>query len=477
MKKGGFFAVLVVTALAVALFVTAVFGIYTHYGDITYTDVRSLKDMSYGLGFSGSESVVFKPSDDAVTLTDEELKDCKSVIESRMRGLVIPDFSVNIDDANKQVMLNLAKRPDGSLSITDVNSLLRTRGLFELRLGKDTDDDGNPVGTTETVILNNDMVASATPVADSNSNAAYQMLNYTNYSVNVELTSEGAELLKEALKDDIDGEAPYYSFWLDGTLLSYHQKSEGMSYKELSFTKYDYDASTVSIDAILIGTKAMPTSMLSTVVYSTTSAGFGPGSAEALMYGCIIFLALAALLMLVRYRAAGFAFAVGLIGTVGGLAALSTGMFDNFRAAYFTLETAAAVAAVIFIALASAVYVGESIKKELGKSSITKKAVSSALSCTTAPCILSLTVLAIIGLVVSAMFSRAGNWLSGLLGSITAFAGEYAYISAFAGAGRILFGGALFCILFSVLGAGIILRVLSKQNCCAAPESFGGKKA
>ena len=105
MKRTPKSAFFIVAILILALTYTAVFGVYTHYGDRTDTVIRGISGIRWGIDIRGGVDVTFGPKDENVSASAGDLDGVKSIIEQRLVSKNITDYEAYSDEANQQVIV------------------------------------------------------------------------------------------------------------------------------------------------------------------------------------------------------------------------------------------------------------------------------------------------------------------------------------------------------------------------------------
>ena len=142
----------IVAILILALSYTAVFGVYTRYGDRTDTVIRGISEIRWGIDIQGGVDVTFGPTDENIEVTAAQLDGVKKIIEQRLVSKNITDYEAYTDASSKQVIVrfpwsNTEETPEEAVAEIGQTAML------EFHYGKDTDSNGKPTGG---LILNGD---------------------------------------------------------------------------------------------------------------------------------------------------------------------------------------------------------------------------------------------------------------------------------------------------------------------------------
>ena len=95
----------IVAILILTLAYTAIFGVYTRYGDRTDTVIRSISEIRWGIDIQGGVDVTFGPKDESIDVSNAQLDAVKSIIEQRLVSKNITDYEAYTDAANNQVIV------------------------------------------------------------------------------------------------------------------------------------------------------------------------------------------------------------------------------------------------------------------------------------------------------------------------------------------------------------------------------------
>ena len=150
MKRTPKAAFFIVAVLIITLCVTAVFGVYTQFGDRTDTIIRGISDIRWGVDIQGGVDVVFGPADENANPTADQIDAVKTIIEKRLVAQNITDYEAYADSANGQVIVRFPWA-DKSQSAESLVADLGKTGMLQFYEGNSTSttDDGQtiPKGT------------------------------------------------------------------------------------------------------------------------------------------------------------------------------------------------------------------------------------------------------------------------------------------------------------------------------------------
>lgn len=358
MKRTPKWAFFVVAILILALSYTAIFGVYTRFGDRTDTVIRGVGDIRWGIDIQGGVDVTFGPSDDSIEVTANQLDGVKKVIEQRMVSKNITDYEAYTDAANKQVIVRF---PWNSTTETpqDAVAEIGQTAMLEFHYDDTTGDDGKPTGA---LILNGDDVESAEARYQTNETGSGE------YVVALKLKESGKQAFAEATRKQFVSENSdqngKISIWLDNQMISSPSVNavitDGQAVISGSFETYA-DAKSL---ADLITSGALPFAVEAKSL-GTISPTMGSNALSAMGIAGIIAMVLVVVIMIVIYRLPGFVAALALCGQMGGTVALISGYFANFNSFTMTLPGIAGLILSVGIGVDCNVITAEAVREEI----------------------------------------------------------------------------------------------------------------
>ena len=367
MKRTPKWAFFVVAVAILALCVTSILGVYTTYGDRQDTIIRGIKDIRWGIDIQGGVDVVYGPSDKDAKVEAKDLDAIKAIIEQRLVSRNITDYEAYTDASSKQVIVRF---PWASTTETaeQAAAWLGQTGMLEFRIGKETDDNGNPTGK---LVLNGNDVKSAS--------TAYQPVDekgtsYENVVV-LKLNDSGKSKFVKATKEQAANKG-VISIWLDfgeeyakqnGTsryqLVSTPTVNEEISTGEAVITGSG-TADEAKELADMINSGAMPFG-IQVVSLGSTSATMGAGALSAMGIAGIIAMIAVCIMMIVLYRLPGLVAAIALCGQMALTIAAISGYFGFMNSFTMTLPGVAGLILSIGIGVDCNVITAEAIRDEL----------------------------------------------------------------------------------------------------------------
>lgn len=345
-------AFFIVAILILALSYTAIFGVYSRYGDRTDTVIRSVSEIRWGIDIRGGVDVTFGPTDDTIETTVHDLDGVKSIIEQRLVNKNITDYEAYTDAANDQVIVRFPWSGTEETPEDAVAEIGQT-AMLEFHYGGDTDDDGKPTGD---LVLNGNDVKSAEARYQQTESGGYQ------YVVLLELEESGKQSFAAATSE-LAGNGSI-SIWLDDQMISNPSVNEaitdGVAIISGGFSTYD-EAKDLA-DLITAGSLPFEIEVKSLGSISPTMGG---NALRAMAIAAVIAMALVCLLMLVIYRLPGLVAMIALCGQMAGSVAAISGYFAVFNSFTMTLPGIAGLILSIGIGVDCNVITAEAVREEI----------------------------------------------------------------------------------------------------------------
>ncbi len=347
----------IVAILILALSYTAVFGVYTRYGDRTDTVIRGISEIRWGIDIQGGVDVTFGPTDENIEVTAAQLDGVKKIIEQRLVSKNITDYEAYTDASSKQVIVRF---PWSSTEETPEEAVaeIGQTAMLEFHYGSDTDSDGKPTGD---LILNGDDVESAQAMyQQSEQNTTGQ------YVVSLKLKDAGKAAFATATEKQYNGgsNSGTISIWLDDQMISNPTVnaviSDGNAVISGSFTEYS-DAKSL---ADLITSGALPFE-IETKSLGSISPSMGSSALRAMGIAAVIALVLVILIMILIFRLPGVVASLSLLGQMAGTVAAITGYFAVFNSFTMTLPGIAGLILSIGIGVDCNVITAEAVRDEI----------------------------------------------------------------------------------------------------------------
>ena len=354
MKRTPKWAFFVVAVLIFALSFTAIFGVYTRFGDRTDTIIRGVSDIRWGIDIQGGVDVVFGPVDENVDPTDEQLDAVKTIIEQRMVSKNITDYEAYTDPANNQVIVRFPWASTTETPEEAVKEIGQT-AMLAFYIGSETDDEGKPTGK---LVLDGNDVESA--------EAMYQIVDETTqqyeYVVALDLKDSGKSAFSSATKQQAANKGTI-SIWLDDQMISNPTVNNHIENGEAVITgSATYEEAKELADLITSG--ALPFEIEAKSLGSI-SPTMGSNALSAMGIAGIIAMIAVCVMMIVIYRLPGVVAAIALCGQMSLTIACLSGYFGVFDSFTMTLPGVAGLILSIGIGVDCNVITAEAVRDEL----------------------------------------------------------------------------------------------------------------
>lgn len=357
MKRTPKLAFFIVAVLILALTYTALFGVYTSYGDRTDTVIRGVGDIRWGIDIRGGVDVTFGPVDENANTTANQLDGVKTIIEQRLVSKNITDYEAYTDVANNQVIVRFPWASTTETPEEAVKEIGQT-AMLAFYIGDETDDEGKPKGD---LVLDGDDIASA--------EAGFVQTSETSdgeYVVSLNLKESGKKAFADATKKQYNNgsNSGTISIWLDDEMISNPTVNNVITNGEAmisgSFETYE-DAKAL---ADLITSGALPFEIEAKSLGSI-SPTMGSSALKAMAIAGAIAMVLVCLLMILLYRLPGFVAAISLCGQMALTIAALSGYFAVFNSFTMTLPGVAALILSIGIGVDCNVITSEAVREEI----------------------------------------------------------------------------------------------------------------
>lgn len=458
--KPVFFIVLFVIAFFT---LSQVWGIYTQYGDIKTTYVKSASDIRWGIDIRGGVDVTFTPPE-GTDATDSQMDSAKEVIVQRMLTLGIADSECYVDYKKDRIIVRFPWKADES--DFDPEAAVKELGetaMLTFREGKEVDETGLPSGVTaENIILEGKDVQNA-----------YATMNEKSENVvALELTGDGTTKFSEATKR-LYQESGVISIWMDETLISYPNVNawiqNGKATIEGSFT-----AESAKELADKINSGALPFKLV-TANFSTISPSLGINARDAmLLSGMLAFIAVA-IYMIALYRVPGAVAVIALIGQIAGMIAVVSGYFGFMNSSTLTIPGIAGIILSIGMGVDANIITSERIKEEVRAGKTLDGAINAGYDRGfTAIFDGNVTVVIVAAILMGAfgppdsLFAKMLNWVFFMFGPSTT-GSIYSF-------GFTLLTGVVFNFIMGVTASRLMLTSVSKFSFLRNPKLYGGVK-
>ncbi len=355
MKRTPKWAFFIVAILIVALSFTALFGVYTRYGDRVDTVIRGVDGIRWGIDIRGGVDVTFGPVDEKIEVSATQLEGVKTIIEQRLVSKNITDYEAYTDLANKQVIVRFPWASTTETPEEAVKEIGQT-AMLAFHIGDDKDDKGKPTGA---LVLDGDDIASAEAgqIQDKNGNLEYV--------VQLQLKDSGKKSFAEATKKQYNNGSNKgtISIWLDDQMISNPTVDAEITNGEAVINGMESVDAAKEL-AALITSGALPFEIEAKSLGSV-SPTMGSNALFAMGIAAVIAMALVVVLMIAIYRLPGLVAAIALCGQMAAAIAAISGYFAVFDSFTMTLPGIAGLILSIGIGVDCNVITAEAVRDEL----------------------------------------------------------------------------------------------------------------
>ena len=352
MKRTPKWSFFIVAILIAVLSFTALFGVYTRYGDRVDTVIRGVDGIRWGIDIRGGVDVTFGPVDEKIEVSATQLEGVKSIIEQRLVSKNVTDYEAYTDLANKQVIVRFPWASTTETPEEAVKEIGQT-AMLEFHIGSETDDKNKPKGK---LVLNGNDIESAEAGQITNVN------NQLEYVVQLKLKDSGKKSFAEATKQQAANDGTI-SIWLDDQMISNPTVETEIANGEAIINGMESVDAAKEL-AALITSGALPFEIEAKSLGSI-SPTMGSNALFAMGIAAAIAMALVVALMIAFYRLPGLVAAISLCGQMAATIAAISGYFGVFDSFTMTLPGIAGMILSIGIGVDCNVITAESVRDEL----------------------------------------------------------------------------------------------------------------
>ena len=346
----------IVAALIACVAAVAAFGIKV--GGKTY--VKSVRDIRFGIDIKGGVSATFKPADENVKPTADQLEAAKTIIEARLDSKNILDRNVTVDVGGGDILVEFPwsadeKDYDPAAAIKELGE---TAELSFWLVNVDSTT-GEVTKNAESAILTGAHV--------KDSAAAYYEGKYL---VSLEFDDEGAKLFADATSANV---GKYIGIYMDDNPINAAVIQSAITDGKAQISG-NFTAAEVKDLAAKIKAGALPFGLTSTN-FSSISATLGEGSLKVMLNAGIIAFILVCLFMFLYYRLPGFVACINLVMIIAGQL-----LIFSILGLTMTLPGIAGIILAIGMSVDSNIIISEAIKDEINSGKTVTGAVANGFS-------------------------------------------------------------------------------------------------
>ncbi len=346
----------IVAAIILIVAVLAVFGL-TINGK---TYIKSVRNIRFGIDIKGGVSATFKPADENIQPTAEQLESAKTIIEARLDGKNILDRNVTVDTGTGSILVEFPWSADEKDydPATAIEELGETAELSFWFVNVDE-------STYEVTKSKEEPILTGARVADCAS-GYYD----GKYIVTLEFDDEGKELFADATENNV---GKVIGIYMDDTLINYATVQDAITDGNAQISG-NFTASEARDLAAKIKAGALPFSLTSTN-FSSISATLGEGALNIMVDAGIIAAILICLFMLLYYKLPGLVGCINLVLEMSGQLLIFATLGLTM-----TLPGIAGIILAIGMSVDSNIIISETIKDELRNNKTIKGAVAAGFS-------------------------------------------------------------------------------------------------
>ncbi len=343
----------IVAILIFAVAALTAFGL--QIGDV---ELKGVKNIRFGIDIKGGVSATFKPSDENVKPTSEQLDSARTIIETRLDDKNILDRNVTVDTEQGYILVEFPWSSDEE-NFDPAEAIQELGETAELSFWHVEQDESTMEykKQSEQALLTGANVKSASPVYAEGQ-----------YMVSLEFDDKGKELFAAATKAHKN---ELIGIYMDDTVISAPEVQAEITDGKAVITSPTFTVDEVQDLASKINAGALPFSLTSTN-YSSISATLGEGSLNIMVNAGIIAFAAICLFLLLYYRLPGFVACINLVLQVSGQLLIFSSLGLTL-----TLPGIAGIILAIGMSVDSNIIIAENIKDEIRNNKTVKGAVSS----------------------------------------------------------------------------------------------------
>lgn len=429
--------VLLVIILVLSYF--ALYGFRTQYADIVTTHIAGIKGVNGGQTLDGSVGLTFYPAENDMEVTDKQLDEAAEVMKARLYlSYNISDADFYIDYAQKTISVTYGW--DGVNTMGNpslVATKLGGKGLFTIKAG---------TNATDKVLLDSTHLKKAETFKANG-------ITYVSYY----FTSEGADLLEEATMMYTNSTI---SIWIDDTCETNVSVSDIISDGVLTVQSAETAEQSEAIVNTLMMDKSPISMTASTYFYDDPAL---VGNSDLFMLIAIgVFFVVIAVALIAKFKAAGFAAAVAVLGYISFFVASATGVFSLLDTFIVTPANLLAFAVTVALLVYTMIFTINSVKAKTDAGVAVKTAFREGQRSSIKNIILINLFALIVGFVLYGVFGFDPSFAAKLFTPVTFFlslngniaVAEFAKILMFGVLGNVIFGIIVYrLMLISVRGS------------------------
>ena len=470
---------IVVAILSVLLFVVSITGLRSSYGDRTTNIINGAHMVPRGFGLENNAVIYMQlDSESDVELNFSYLK---KVLEKRLEFSSVLEYEVYPDIENNafSIVLPLDSSVGGNLGV--LGQALVAPGKFELREGAEIDEDGNPTGISENVVLTNEHIDYVRPMTASGG------LQGTVYYLDIELTREGRKILTERARQmianspDENPDELYFTVWINDKAQDYFSAPAMDGAKVIaSFSDSDsgYSMEDMTLLSIsLTGGYLNVPLRLYDIIADHDAAYLGDNTSTLLVIAFAGILAVVGVILILRYKGIGLAGFTAILGMYGIIFLFITNFYGDYTKNQITTATFGGLLIVLLFATILIIKDGEAVLTAIKSGVAQNKAYADTFENNLTPSVVAYSAMAFAGFFLMDIFKRAGGVTSQLVKLVLkdfsnrrfTIIGNFGWLLMIAG----IFGVIMMVFIYRLLVRSTMS--LSKGKTLALPKKMNSK--
>lgn len=429
--------VLMVIILVLSYF--SLYGFRTQYADIVTTHIAGIKGVNGGQTLDGSVGLTFYPVENDTDVTAEQLDEAAEIMKARLY------LSYNVSDADfyidySQKTISVTYGWDG-ISTMGNPSLVATKlggkGFFTIKAG---------TNSTDEVLLDSSHLKKAEIFTTGG-------VTYVSYY----FTSEGADLLEQATMRYTNSTI---SIWIDDNCETNVNVSETISDGVLTIQS----AETKELSEAIVNTLMMDKSPISMTAstYFYDSPALGGNSDVFMLIAIGVFFVVLAVVLIAKFKAAGFAAVIAVLGYISFFVASATGVFSLLDSFIVTPTNLLAFAVTVALLIYTIIFTINSVKAKTDAGVAVKTSFREGQRSSIKNIVLINLFVLIVGFVLYGVFGFDPSFAAKIFTPVTFFlslngniaVAEFAKILMFGVLGNVIFGIIIYrLMLISVRGS------------------------
>lgn len=450
-KKTGKPTFFVVLILILAFVATAFFGIDNYYGDTRNIYTKGAKDIRWGIDISGGVEAVFTPDIEKSKITDDNMADAKTIIETRLVNNNITDYEVYTDTTNHQVIVRFPWQAGES----DFDATKAVQELGETAVLTFCEGE-----TKDKVIM----------TGSASVERAQATMYEGSYVVALTLKESGKAKFAEATARLV---GQTISIWMDDIMISAPTVNTAITNGECIIDGMA-NAEEATDLANKINAGSLPFALtVDDSKLQIISPTLGSDALRVMLIAGVAAFVAICILMILRYRLPGFVASIVLLGQIAGMVACITGYFSWTESFTMTIPGIAGMILSIGFGVDANVIAAERIKEEFKNGKTVDGAINAGFKGSTSSIIDGNATVVIVSLVLMGAFGAPDSFMATVLKPFM-----FMFSSAITGSiyafGYTLLTGVIFNFIMGVFASRLLLKGFARFKVFRNPWFYSG---